>query len=1385
MPAPPSAEAGKGRTTQRVTIVIDSDEEDGGGVVGVGGRQAGREPGSGAAIAAASESIKLVKPEPVDDAGFHPVGPGALLLGVVPILPRAQNPRAPSSPRAQNPRAPSSPRAPSPRNPSSPAPVDAEVRNQSEIIAISDDDDDDNSRFHGALPLDMVEGSGRPVKEEASDDLDCDWVRLAEAKRALVAVVASGSSHVKRKRKRGSPGGAKPYARGGGGVHALDRNSSASGAGHRTATAWMADDAGSSRDVNSREASRGVGDRPGSAKKALVSSEESRGAPGKARSGGGARRERSTSVAPANWIGTSIGSRIRSRSRKQGTVQYSARVSSEDTGEDEVQEQKQKRVEDVESMEVDDDDDDNDGEDVESMEVDDDDDDNNNGAGNGIQQESEQDEALEGRSRQDSHALIDSEEEVGEKELSEEEEGGNQEESTSICDGEGEQEEDASEEIEQEMDETGEEDEQELDGTGKAQPFTPSNTIAGSSMRSGGDDTRVFRRRVFEGIYLPQKPRKTVGKGIGGRTRSQRKCKDKKLLRRGTFSKPYNIDIPDSTSDSEEDNEPPAPQQGLLSSSEEDNITFGKRKRRRAIKNRRLKRSSTSSDEEYRVYARDAKDRPFRRLKKGLSNLQAGKEGCRRYDGSNPGHAKYNGPNGENPMNMSNEQDAILFKRKAHTILMKKRGPAAKAAYDELLNSLFSGWEDHINDPDHAAAGNSLPLVFAFGDEDAEENIENDKYQEDLWRECDIAFESMNIGSNSCEEDGQEIPPVEVTFCNNGQHEFIIDEQIGVRCKHCHVVDLEIRHVLPALGKFSAERESAIDPELDKMLKEMLNVFEQNDVLVSNGHELPCNFGGHKAGSVWDLIPGVKETMFPHQQDAFEFLWTKLAGGTTIEQLKQNVKSDVGGGCVISHAPGTGKTRLAITFVQSYLEVFPHCSPVIIAPRGMLATWEKEFRKWKISWSEDKTIQEQVAKNGTFHRRLLTDKMDQNYRRLVKLGSWMNGTSIIGLSYSLFRKLANHEGMDGDKVRKLLLEKPDLLVLDEGHTPRNKKSLIWKVLKRVRTEKRIILSGTLFQNNFEELYNTLRLVRPKDADTVHLETDEGKDFWSSLRLNDITKANINEKEVIASMEKAVATMGLDAEYKISIASIHPSLLASAKLSEEEESILDIPKLKSLRSSPSEGVKTRFVLEIVRLCEALNERVLVFSQYLGPLSMIMEQLKEKFNWAEGKEILLMSGNVPVKNRETMMEVFNNMKSKAKVMLASTKACCEGITLIGASRVVLLDVVWNPSVGRQAIGRAYRIGQEKIVYTYNLIAEGTTEKSKYDRQAKKEHMSKLLFSKEPEHGECNLPPELTFNDRVLEEMTAREDLKELFVKIYVDNQTDGLSGEMEKNNTCPQA
>ncbi|KAF3652859.1 hypothetical protein FXO38_15894 [Capsicum annuum] len=130
---------------------------------------------------------------------------------------------------------------------------------------------------------------------------------------------------------------------------------------------------------------------------------------------------------------------------------------------------------------------------------------------------------------------------------------------------------------------------------------------------------------------------------------------------------------------------------------------------------------------------------------------------------------------------------------------------------------------------------------------------------------------------------------------------------------------------------------------------------------------------------------------------------------------------------------------------------------------------------------------------------------------------------------------------------------------EEGHIARNEQSLVWKALKEVETEKRIVLSGTPFQNNIKELYNTLCLAKRKEV----------CEFESQL---------------------------------------------------QEIRWLD----------PDIGVKMKFVVGL-------------------------------------KEI--------------------GRSSSFKVLLASTEACSEGITLIGASRVVLLDALRNPSVEQQAISRSY--------------------------------------------------------------------------------------------------
>ncbi|KAL6620197.1 hypothetical protein ACP70R_035336 [Stipagrostis hirtigluma subsp. patula] len=723
------------------------------------------------------------------------------------------------------------------------------------------------------------------------------------------------------------------------------------------------------------------------------------------------------------------------------------------------------------------------------------------------------------------------------------------------------------------------------------------------------------------------------------------------------------------------------------------------------------------------------------------------------------------------------------------------------------------------------------PLVFSFGDEDPvpADRPEQDVALDMLWAEFDFALESENIGTYYDDEGEEESNRLGFALasaapCSRGKHEFIIDDQIGIRCKYCSLVNLEIKFMLPSLVSGSAEKPAWINASGTKDALMFHDLYEQ----AGSGPEQSQDF--HLYGTVWDLIPGVITTMYEHQREAFEFMWTNLVGDIRLDELKHGAKPDVVGGCVICHAPGTGKTRLAIVFIQTYMKVFPDCRPVIIAPRGMLFAWDEEFKKWNVdvpfhimnttdyTGKEDRDICRLIKKE---HR---TEKLT----RLVKLLSWNKGHGILGISYGLYTKLTSEKAgcIEENKVRSILLENPGLLVLDEGHTPRNERSVMWKTLGKVKTEKRIILSGTPFQNNFLELYNILCLVRPRFGEMFLTKARVGrrhhvskkqrdkfsdkyeKGIWASLTSN-VTDDNAEkvrsilkpfvhihngnilrtlpglresviilkppplQKSIIRKVENIGSGNNFEHEYVISLASTHPSLVTAINMSEEEASLIDKPMLEKLRSNPYEGVKTRFVIEVVRLCEALREKVLIFSQFIQPLELIKEHLRKFFKWREGKEILQMDGKILPRYRQASIEAFNNPNNDSRVLLASTRACCEGISLTGASRVVLLDVVWNPAVGRQAISRAFRIGQKKFVYTYNLITYGTGEGDKYDRQAEKDHLSKLVFSTEDEFNnvrnmlskaEMEHCSKLISEDKVLEEMTSHDQLKSMFLKIH---------------------
>ncbi|KAL4195419.1 hypothetical protein AMTRI_Chr05g64510 [Amborella trichopoda] len=643
----------------------------------------------------------------------------------------------------------------------------------------------------------------------------------------------------------------------------------------------------------------------------------------------------------------------------------------------------------------------------------------------------------------------------------------------------------------------------------------------------------------------------------------------------------------------------------------------------------------------------------------------------------------------------------------------------------------------------------NFPLKFYFG-EDNESNKEKEKTAEEeeldeLWREFNFELECQSLGninpSTMISNIASNLPEAESkssSSCSEGGHQYIIDDQIGIVCRYCHHVQLEIQYVLPPF------RTNVAHKSRKKNSDEEANTSLLGATFSQEVNAFSYNYSTSSKGTVWGMIPGVKNRMHAHQIEGFEFLWYNLAGGITLEELKPEGSEGIGG-CVISHAPGTGKTLLIIAFLQSFMQVYPHCKPMLVAPLSMMCSWREELKKWKVdislyilniesfSGEEDAAMSEMVAEYST----------DKSLMRLVKIYSWTKGRSILGISYDLFSKLTMEKHKTKDErrykeIQELLFEESILLVLDEDHTARNQSSNIWKALTQVKTLRRIMLSGIPFQNNFEELFNTLYLVRPFFADAI-FETRaarirtafvskigkkiEGRKEDSNACLSVIRKMvdpfihshdgsvldllELREYKVVLLLFPIQETI-LKSKFTISSVAIHPSLLKSPS----EEDMLKF-KLDDIRFKWEDGVKTRFVVDLIRLCNEANERVLIFSQYIPPLRLLLHQLVSCFGWKEGCEILQLDRDVrDVGLRQSMIHKFNDHPKK-------------GINLTGASRVVLLNPVWNPAVVKQAISRAFRLGQKKTVNIYHLIAQGTLEQQKYDRHAWKSCLLKSVF------------------------------------------------------------
>ncbi|XP_033833701.1 transcriptional regulator ATRX-like [Periophthalmus magnuspinnatus] len=168
-------------------------------------------------------------------------------------------------------------------------------------------------------------------------------------------------------------------------------------------------------------------------------------------------------------------------------------------------------------------------------------------------------------------------------------------------------------------------------------------------------------------------------------------------------------------------------------------------------------------------------------------------------------------------------------------------------------------------------------------------------------------------------------------------------------------------------------------------------------------------------------------------------------------------------------------------------------------------------------------------------------------------------------------------------------------------------------------------------------------------------------------------------------------------------------------------------------------KIILLLEILKRAEALQDKVLVFSQSLISLDLIEDFLKQAHlarvtqgkagSWKRNVDYYRLDGSTNALLRKKWAEDFNNYANKrGRLFLISTRAGSLGINLVAANRVVIFDASWNPSYDIQSIYRVYRFGQQKPVFVYRFLAQGTMEEKIYDRQVTKQSLSNRVVDQQ---------------------------------------------------------
>ncbi|XP_048483011.1 TATA-binding protein-associated factor 172 isoform X2 [Plutella xylostella] len=340
-------------------------------------------------------------------------------------------------------------------------------------------------------------------------------------------------------------------------------------------------------------------------------------------------------------------------------------------------------------------------------------------------------------------------------------------------------------------------------------------------------------------------------------------------------------------------------------------------------------------------------------------------------------------------------------------------------------------------------------------------------------------------------------------------------------------------------------------------------------------------------------------------------------------------------------------------------------------------------------------------------------------------------------------------------------------VLDEGHVIKNVKTKAFKAIKQIVANHRLILSGTPIQNNVVELWSLFEFLMPgllgterqfsaeyarpilaardprapakavthaaRASQALHrqvlpfllrrVKEDVLKELPPKITQDYYCELSPLQKQLYEDFSKAHMPNGMAQQThvfqalhylqnvcnhpKLVLTSAHPEARRVAQRLADQRSSLDdiehsakLPALKQLLLDCGIGAAPGGDTEVV----VSQHRALIFCQLKKMLDIVENDLLKKH--LPTVSYLRLDGSVPPANRHSIVTRFNNDPS-IDLLLLTTAVGGLGLNLTGADTVIFVEHDWNPMKDAQAMDRAHRIGQRKVVNVYRLITRDTLE------------------------------------------------------------------------------